>query len=132
MVDEPTLKLHAETLHVTTLRRDVGSVSVSVTTETHDQAVDALLTSSQVEVRHVSVDRVVDRMPQSRQDGDTLIIPVVEEVMVVRYRIREEIHVTRTSHIRRHQDTVSLRTERAVVSRSGSDGDMPSPNIKPQ
>ena len=132
MVDDPTLKLHAEALHVTPLRREVGAVSVSVTTETRDHAVDAVLTSSQVEVRHVPVDRIVDRMPQSRQDGDTLVIPVVEEVMVVRYRIREEIHVIRTTRTRRHQDTVSLRAERAVVTRSNVDGDPPSPNIKPQ
>ena len=132
MADDPTLRLHAETLHVTPQRRDVGEVSVSITTETQDHAIDTILTSSQVEVRHVPVDRIVDRMPRSRQDGDTLVIPVVEEVMVVRYRITEEVHVTQTTQTRRHQDTVSLRAERAVVTRSDVDGDQPSPNIKSQ
>ena len=132
MADDPTLRLHAESLHVTSQQRDVGAVSVSVTTDTRDHEVDAVLTSSHVEVRHVPVDHVVDRMPQARQDGDTLIIPVVEEVLVVRYRIREEVHVTRVTRSRRHQDTVSLRTERAVVTRSNVDGDPPSPNVESQ
>ena len=130
MADKQTLRLHAETLQVTPQRRDVGTVSVSVTTETHDHAVDTVLTSSQIEVRHVPMNRMVDRMPQSRHEGDTMIIPVVEEVMVVRYRVVEEIHVTRISHTRRHQEIVSLRAERAVVTRSDVDGDLSSTSIK--
>ncbi len=129
MSREPTLTLHAEELQVTRQKRDAGSVSVTVATHHRDHAVDETLTSTGVDVRHVQVGRVVDQMPQSRQEGDTLIIPVVEEVVVVRYLIREEIHLIRTTDTRRHQEIVSLRTEQAVVKRSDA-GDMALPSRK--
>ncbi len=129
MSGEMTLRLHAEDMQVTRKTREVGSVSVSITTDVRDHAIDEVLTSTAVSVSRIPVGRVVDRMPESRQDGDTLIVPVVEEVAVIRFLIREEIHVTRTISTRRHQDVVSLRTERATVARSGDGGTPPSSNI---
>ena len=125
MSGETTLRLHAEDVQVARQTREVGSVSVSITTDVRDHAIDELLTSTEVGVRRIPIGRIVDRMPESRQDGDTLIVPVVEEVAVIRFLIREEIHVTRTTSTRRHQDVVSLRTERATVARSGDGGILP-------
>jgi hypothetical protein len=47
-------------------------------------------------VRKVSVDRVLDEPVGPRQEGDTMIYPVMEEVLVVQKKLilREEIHVT--------------------------------------
>lgn len=129
MSGETTLGLHAEDMQVTRKTRDVGVVSVSITTDVGDHAIDEVLTSTAVRVSRIPVGRVVDRMPESRQDGDTLIVPVVEEVVVIRFLIREEIHLTRTTSTRHHQDVVSLRTERATVTRSGDGGTPPPSNI---
>lgn len=48
-------------------------------------------------VQHVPVDRIIEQPPEPRQEGDTMIYPVVEEVLVVekRFLLREEIHVSR-------------------------------------
>jgi hypothetical protein len=45
----------------------------------------------------VQIDRIVAEPPVQRQEGDTLILPVVEEVLVVEKRLmlREEIRITR-------------------------------------
>ncbi len=130
MSGETTLRLHAEDALVVRQTREVGSVSVSIATNVRDHAIDEVLTSTDVAVRRIPVGRIVDRMPESRQDGDTLIVPVVEEVVVVRFLIREEIHVTRTTSTRRHQDVVSLRAEEATVVRTGDGGTPPSSNIQ--
>ena len=129
MSGETTLRLHAEHAHVARHTREVGSVSVSVTTDIRDHPIDETLTSTEIGVRRIPVGRIVDRMPESRQEGDTLIVPVVEEVVVVRFLIREEVHITRTATTRRHQDVVSLRTEQATVARSGDGGTPPPSNI---
>jgi Domain of unknown function (DUF2382) len=47
-------------------------------------------------VRHVPVERILDEPAVPRQEGDTMIYPVMEEVLVVQKKLmlREEIHVT--------------------------------------
>lgn len=83
--------------------------------------IDELLHREEVEVRRVPVDRVValQDAPAARQEGDTLIVPVVEEIVVVerRLRIKEEIHITRIQHQDRVQDTVFLKSEHVSVER---------------
>ena len=74
-----------------------------------------------VAVRRVAVDRIVppSQAPVTRQEGDTLIVPVLEEVLVVekRLRIREEIHITRTHSPQLHAETDTLRTEQVANER---------------
>ena len=82
-VDE-VLRLHAERLDVRRRVRQTGEVRVSVQTRTRDQQVDEQLTRRDARVEHVPVDRFVDEMPQVRQEGETTIIPVVEEILVRR------------------------------------------------
>jgi len=57
--------------------------------------------------------------PEVRQQGDTTIYPVLEEVVVVEKRLmlREEVHVTRVRTESRSRQTVTLRTEKAEIRR---------------
>ncbi len=50
-----------------------------------------------VDVQRVAVNRLVDRRPETRQEGDTTVIPVVEEVITIQKRLllREEVRITR-------------------------------------
>jgi len=66
-------------------------------TPERDVTVDEPLFTEDVTVERVPVNRLVDSAPQSRQDGDTTIIPVVEEVITVQKRLllREEVRITR-------------------------------------
>jgi hypothetical protein len=47
-------------------------------------------------VRRVTVNRVIDEPAKPRQEGDTMIYPVMEEVLVVQKKLvlKEEIYVT--------------------------------------
>ena len=109
---------------------DTGrGVRIHKTVSEHSHPIDQALLHDAVEVKRVAVDRIValSDAPQSRHEGDTLIVPILEEVLVVekRLRIKEEIHITRTQHSQHYTDTVVLRAEDVTVERF-DDG----PNLK--
>ncbi|MDZ4799481.1 MAG: DUF2382 domain-containing protein [Bryobacteraceae bacterium] len=56
------------------------------------------LFADEVGIDRVAVNQIVDELPTNRQEGDILIIPVVEEILVVqkRYMIKEEIRINRS------------------------------------
>ena len=83
-----------------------------------------------VEVRRVPVDKIVSlsEAPLARQEGDTLIVPVLEEVLVVekRVRIKEEIHIVRSARQEPYSASVVLRTEHVSIERFD---DSPDPEV---
>lgn len=117
---ELVVPLHAEQLDVTRLTHETGRVQVSTVTRFHEQIVDEMLAEEHAHVKRVAVGRIVEVMPDVRQEGDTTVIPVVEEVLVVERRLflKQEIHVTRIRTTSRHEETVVLREQEAVVTRA--------------
>lgn len=116
---ETVLPLHAE--EVSFARRSVERrVQVHVRTVTREHPVDEILTHERVEVERVAIGLPVDAIPPDREEGDTTVIPVVEEVVVVHRQLvlREEIRVRRLRVTEHHRETVSLRVQEAVVERS--------------
>jgi stress response protein YsnF len=109
---------------------DTGrGVRIHKTVAEHPCRIDERLLRDEVEVTHVPVDRIVplDQAPATRYEGDTLVVPVLEEVLVVerRLRIKEELHITRTRREERHVDTVLLKSEQVGVERFDEHGDNP-------
>lgn len=96
-------------------------VRVHKTVTEQPVTIDERLMREAVDVRHVPVDRIValEEAPASRYEGDTLVVPVLEEVLVVerRLRIKEELHITRVRHEEHYRDTVALKAERVEVER---------------
>lgn len=74
-----------------------------------------------VQVERVAIDRDVEVAPDIRQDGDTLIIPVVEEYVFMekRLRLKEELHVRTVRGVEHVADTIPVRRMRAIVERTG-------------
>ena len=95
-------------------------VRVETTTRTRDQVVEADLNHDQVVVERVAIGRVVDAVPDVRQEGDVTILPVIEEEVVVMRRLvlKEEVHVRRVRTTERHVETVTLRAQEAAVTRT--------------
>ncbi|MFC0252060.1 DUF2382 domain-containing protein [Massilia consociata] len=106
-------------------------VRIHKTVSEQPVTIDERLTREEVDVRHVPVDRIValEEAPATRHEGDTLVVPVLEEVLVVerRLRIKEELHITRIRHEERYQDTVPLKAERVEVERFDEAGTPPTP-----
>jgi uncharacterized protein (TIGR02271 family) len=84
-----------------------------------EQVVDIPLLHEQVDVERVPIDRDVDAPVAVRHVGDTIIVPVMQEVLVVRKQLRlvEELHIRKTRTERREPQTVVLRKEEATVER---------------
>ena len=83
--------------------------------------IDERLVRDEMEIERVPGDRIValEDKPVTRYEGDTLVVPVFEEVLVVerRLRIKEELRITRIRHEERYQNTVSLKAEQVEVER---------------
>lgn len=94
-------------------------VSVHTRVTQREEMVDIPLTEEEIRVERVEVRRLVDRPEAPREVGDTLIVPVYEEVVVVEKRLllREELHVTRVRHERHERRPFVLRREDAEVER---------------
>lgn len=121
---ERRIPLLEETLTVGKRRVETGRVLVRVRVEEREQPVELELEREEVDVRRVPVGRPVDAVPETRREGDTLIVPVVEEEVVVTKRLvlREEIHLTRRASRRTESTSVTLRSEQAAVTRAEGDG----------
>ena len=119
---EVIIPLHAEELTVSKRETVLGTVRVQVQTQTHEQVIDEMLANERVDVQRVAIGRRVETAPSVREEGDTTIIPVVEEVLVVERRLmlKEEIRLTRVRTHERHQETVVLREQQATVERTAA------------
>jgi cysteine sulfinate desulfinase/cysteine desulfurase-like protein len=64
-----------------------------------------------LDVQRVPIGQFVDRAPAPRQEGDVLIVPCIEEVVVVekRLRVREELRIRIVREQRTHRQTVLVR-----------------------
>ena len=86
----------AEEVHVRRERTVTGKVRLRKIVHHEEQTVDEPILRERVSVERVAIDQWVDEAPPIRSEGETLVVPVVEEVLVVekRLRLREEVRVT--------------------------------------
>ena len=117
---EETLRVHTELV-------ETGRVRVSKRVESIEQQVDVPIIREIVDVQRIPINQVVEQVPLSRQEGDTLILPVVREEVVtsIRLVLVEEVHITRRQEQTIDQQTVALRRETIAVERSDFSTDQP-------
>ena len=77
------------------------------------------LRSGEAIVERVPINRVVESAPAIRQEGEIIIVPVVEEIMVVEKRLllKEEIHIRRQEFVEHIRQPVRLRSEEVSLER---------------
>jgi uncharacterized protein (TIGR02271 family) len=117
--DAGVLRLYAEDATVSRQTVETGRVRVAKVTRVRDHLVDELLARTNVEVERVPIGRVIDAMPAVKDEGDLMVVPVVEETVVVERRLvlKEELHIRRVRTTERYRDTVKLRYQTAEVTR---------------
>lgn len=122
--DVQTIERVEERLTLSKRRVAAGTVRVATLTEVHEDVAEVELDRDRVEVTHVPVGRVVDVAPASRVEGDTTIVPVVEERLVVvrQLFLKEEVHIRRVTEREVARETVPLRRQRVVVERRDAEG----------
>jgi len=121
---ETVIPVAEERVVVSKREVETGRVQVALTTDTETVIAREMLRGRRVEVDRVPVNQTLPDgapTPQSREEGDTLVIPVVEEVAVVikRLVIREEIRLRFVTTETPFEEAVSVRRQRATVDRTG-------------
>jgi uncharacterized protein (TIGR02271 family) len=118
---EPPLVLPvlAEALDVQTRRVETGRVRLHKTVHTREVLVDEPLVREEVIIERVPVNRVVEGPIPVRYEGDTMILSLLEEVLVVETRLllTEEVHLTTRRTERHAPERVTLRHEDVTIER---------------
>ena len=117
-----------EVLHVGTRLVDSGrGVRIHQKVLQTPHLVEQSLLREEMTIEHIQHDLLLapNEVPEVRYEGETLIIPVLEEVLVVQkqLRLKEEIRVTRTRHSVSVSQTVILDTEQVHIERFDENGD---------
>jgi stress response protein YsnF len=113
-----------EELTVEIRKRVTGIVRLEKNVRQFESLVDEELISESISVEHVPINRYLDEPAVARQEGDTTVYPVMEEILIMTKQLvlKEEIRVTRLRQQSRHQEIVPLRAEEVFVERLGRDG----------
>jgi uncharacterized protein (TIGR02271 family) len=118
--DEPmVVPVLVEELEVQKRPVETGKVRITKVVHERETTVDEPLWHDDVAITRVPIQRVVEGPVPVREENDTTIISVVEEVLVVekRWMLREEIHI-RKQRIETHQpQRITLRSEEVQVER---------------
>ena len=108
-----------ENLHVGVSKVETGRVRASKKVHEEDLIVSGPVTNDELSIERIPLNTYVDAPPQVRYEGDTMVIPVVEEEVVVQTRLKlvEEVRITRRQVERTVERPVTLRKEEVVIER---------------
>ena len=113
------LELVEEQLEVGKREVERGRVIVRTRVDTREEIAEIDLRQEEVSVERVPVGRPVEAAPPVREEDGVLIVPVLEERLVVTTQLvlKEEIRITKRSRTEHVREPVTLRSERAEVER---------------
>ena len=108
-----------ETLDVQTRPVETGRVRLRKIVHESEEVVDPPLWREEVVIERVPINRMIEGPVSARSEGDIVIIPVVEEILVVEkhFLLKEEVHLTKR-RVETHQpQRVTLRREEVIAER---------------
>jgi uncharacterized protein (TIGR02271 family) len=94
-----------------------GGIIIKKEVISEDASVDIPLSQEHLDVQRIPVNRYLDSRPEIRYEGDTMIIPVLKEVVEKRLLLVEEIRITKTVAIETRTENVTLSKERVTITR---------------
>jgi uncharacterized protein (TIGR02271 family) len=115
------IELVEERLEVEKRAVERGRVVVRKHVDTREEIAEAVLHQDELSVERVPLGVPVDAAPPVREEGDVLIVPVLEEQLVIQTRLilKEELRITRHRREETFREPVRLRAERVEVAREG-------------
>ena len=119
---EEIIPVIQEDVVIGTERATTGTVRVRTVLHEDEHAIDEPITTTDVEVKRIPVDLWTDEPIADRVEGDTRIISVHREEIIVQRRLHvvEEVHVTSRRRAERHREIVRTRQTQVIVDRDGS------------
>lgn len=116
-----TIPIIEETLHVEKVARDLGGYRITKRVETHEELVDEPLRYHEVKIerRRLGVNLKGQALPEPRYEGETYIVPVIQEVLVTEKQLVlvEEVRITRVHGTHHDPQHVTLRKEDVSIER---------------
>jgi uncharacterized protein (TIGR02271 family) len=99
---------------------DTGrGIRVHKTVQEREEQIDVELMRDELDIERVPIGQFVDAaaLPVARHEGDMLIVPVFEEVLVVEKRVRlvEEVRISKRQHAHPENQNVVLRSEQVSI-----------------
>lgn len=102
--------------HLSAVTRPVslGALRIHKRVEQTEEAVRQAVTRDELEVEHVPVNRPLEVPVMQRTEGDWLVLPVMEEVLVVRKQLmlKEEVRIRRRQVTEEQEVRETVRHER--------------------
>lgn len=122
---EQTIPLAREESKVGKRKVKTGTVRIDKRVHERDELVDVPVFTEDVHIERVPINEIVTEPAGSRTEGDEVILPLFEEVLVVEKRLllKEELHIRRQKREMRNPQRVRLRSEEVSIERrKGQEG----------
>ncbi|QMU27922.1 YsnF/AvaK domain-containing protein [Adhaeribacter radiodurans] len=99
---------------------ETGRVRIIKTVNEEEAQVETPLLQEEVQVERVPVNQYIEAAPAVRYEGDVMIIPVIQEVVVIEKRLMlvEEIRINKQQIQTNVSQTVTLRKEEVKIERT--------------
>jgi uncharacterized protein (TIGR02271 family) len=125
------IELAEEQLRVSKREVERGRVVVRTRVEEREELAEAALRQEDVTVERVPIGRMIEAAPPMREEDGVLIVPVLEERLVVMTELvlKEEIRITKKSRTEVVREPVRLRSERVEIERLQG-RDLNNPNVE--
>ena len=125
------IELAEEQLRVSKREVERGRVVVRTRVEEREELAEAALRQEDVTVERVPIGRMIEAAPPMREEDGVLIVPVLEERLVVMTELvlKEEIRITKKSRTEIVREPVRLRSERVEIERLQG-RDLNNPNVE--
>lgn len=126
-VAEASIPLVEETATIDTREVVGGRVRVRTVVDLVESIAHESLRDETLDVRRVPLDRPIadgETAPGVRTEGDEIVVPILEEVLVVEKRLvlKEEVRIRRRSEHKTVEVPVTLKKQRALVEHLDADG----------
>jgi uncharacterized protein (TIGR02271 family) len=111
------IPLLAEQLNIARQKVMTGGVRVHKTVSEKTETVDEPTLREELEIQRVAVNRFITEQPDVRYEGDVMIVPLLEEVLVIEKKLvlREEIRITTRRDTLRNPQQYVVRREEATL-----------------
>jgi uncharacterized protein (TIGR02271 family) len=94
-----------------------GGVIIEKKTETEEISIDMPLLSDEINIEKISINQYIDSYPETKQDDQEIIIPVVKEVIIKKLLLVEEIHITKNKTTVTKNQKIKIKKDRVEITR---------------
>ncbi len=110
---------------------ETGKVRISKRISEHEELIDVPVMQGEAAIQRVPVNQFVESAPAVRYEGDTMIIPVIQEQVVLQKKLLlvEEIHVTKQMVETHRSQKVTLLREEVEITRIAGNENPDNSNI---